>query len=67
MPELCVPGDRKGRHYISQGRNVVTCSGDPCGQYITLKAKRGKAKTESSKSGKIPEKKNEGAFDVQIT
>jgi hypothetical protein len=32
-------------------------------QYISLKAKRGRKKTESSKSGRIPEsKKQQGAF-----
>src|SRR5713226_3907884 len=29
------PGDRKGRHYISHARNVVTSSGDPCGRQAT--------------------------------
>jgi hypothetical protein len=42
--------------------------GDPCGQYISLKDKRGREKQKSSRSGKLPEsKKNKELSDVQIT
>jgi hypothetical protein len=41
----------------------------PCGQYISLKPKRGKKKTRKLPSGILPEnkKKKPGAFDVQMT
>src|SRR6266446_1072498 len=60
--EFCRP--HRGRcvlHPVGTRGGVGWMRG-PCAQYISLKAKKGKKKTESSKSGKLPESKKTRSF-----